>query len=478
MRAVLRGLAVLIMSATLTACGGGGGGSGSSSVKTYAVSGSVAHLSTSGLVLSDGQTTLSVAANATAFTFPTVAQGSSYSVTVATQPANLNCAVTQGAGTIAGANIDNVVVQCATSLTAPIAVGVLPAAATQTTSPRVFIPVAVGNSTTGFNAILDTGSAGVVLNAFKVFPASMVSSSGFIFPSGQASITYNGITVTKIAASRSYGLQSANPTTVTGNLGYAQLTFGTGANVTTAAVPIVFFYQLQNGDGTLATDLSDADNLQDNFIGINPALESVTLNSVTPSDISTVCSGTAPSNCGLVSPLRSVTFVAGVDSGYLLEKVSLQSCAIITAGSCVAQNALMVGLNSSNAQNVTFAALSCTAATDAASASFENCSQVIRGSTISASNDSFIGPVIIDSGAATARISVPSGATFPATLAAGTPVSVTLGSFLYQFTTGTGPASTSVTENAAASDYSNTGIEFFTHSALVVDYASGSEGWR
>lgn len=67
----------------------------------------------------------------------------------------------------------------------------------------VFIPVAmVGNNNVNINAILDTGSAGVVLNALSIFPSSIVTSNGFNFPPGQNSITYNGITVTNVGMSK------------------------------------------------------------------------------------------------------------------------------------------------------------------------------------------------------------------------------------------------------------------------------------
>lgn len=49
----------------------------------------------------------------------------------------------------------------------------------------------------------DTGSAGVTLYAQSIFAASMVTTSGFIFPAGQTSMTYNGITVTNLQGTRS-----------------------------------------------------------------------------------------------------------------------------------------------------------------------------------------------------------------------------------------------------------------------------------
>jgi hypothetical protein len=79
----------------------------------HSVGGTVSGLTASGLVLAMGSETLSVAADATAFAFPTpVADGSTYTVTVKTQPAGLACAVTKGTGTMAAANVSSVVVSC------------------------------------------------------------------------------------------------------------------------------------------------------------------------------------------------------------------------------------------------------------------------------------------------------------------------------------------------------------------------------
>jgi hypothetical protein len=53
----------------------------------YTIGGTISGLTASGLVLADGTQTVSPASGATAFTFPTaVASGSSYAITVKTQP--------------------------------------------------------------------------------------------------------------------------------------------------------------------------------------------------------------------------------------------------------------------------------------------------------------------------------------------------------------------------------------------------------
>jgi subtilisin-like proprotein convertase family protein len=86
---------------------------------TYTVGGNVSGLTGSGLVLSldAGAQTLPVSANGS-FTFPTaLATGTSYTVTVGTQPSTpaQTCTVTTGSGTIGSANVTNVAVACTTN---------------------------------------------------------------------------------------------------------------------------------------------------------------------------------------------------------------------------------------------------------------------------------------------------------------------------------------------------------------------------
>ena len=66
---------------------------------------------------------------------------------------------------------------------------------------------AVGSNSVRMPLAFDTGSAGITLNARAIFPNSMVNSSGFIFAGGGSSLSYNGIIVTALKGTRSYGGQ-------------------------------------------------------------------------------------------------------------------------------------------------------------------------------------------------------------------------------------------------------------------------------
>jgi hypothetical protein len=84
--------------------------------EAYSLGGTVAGLTSPGLVLSDGSNTYSVPVNATNFTMPmVVAYGSSYTMNVQTQPAGLTCTISGGTGTMSASAVTDVGVTCAST---------------------------------------------------------------------------------------------------------------------------------------------------------------------------------------------------------------------------------------------------------------------------------------------------------------------------------------------------------------------------
>jgi hypothetical protein len=130
-------LSACALSVLLAACGGGSGSGGSSAgggTTTYTIGGTISGLTTGGLMLAVGSQTVSPAANATSFTFPTAEpSGTSYAVTVSTQPSGQTCAVSSGSGTVASVNVSSVQVSCAANnMSGTAATGSAIAAATVT----------------------------------------------------------------------------------------------------------------------------------------------------------------------------------------------------------------------------------------------------------------------------------------------------------------------------------------------------------
>jgi hypothetical protein len=112
---VINALAPLLL-AVLMGCGGGGSDSVSTPV-TYSVTGTITGLTGSGLVLASGTSSLPISAAGPQTYATSLATGTSYNVTVTTQPTNPSqtCTVANGSGTVAAANITNVAVTCVTN---------------------------------------------------------------------------------------------------------------------------------------------------------------------------------------------------------------------------------------------------------------------------------------------------------------------------------------------------------------------------
>lgn len=112
--AAMQSLCLIGVALTLADCGGSSNSSSSSTTTTdYTVGGTITGLTMGSVVLANGSSTVTVSANATTWVFPTTfTAGSSYSVTVQTQPAQEQCAVTSnGSGKDTG-DVGNVTVVC------------------------------------------------------------------------------------------------------------------------------------------------------------------------------------------------------------------------------------------------------------------------------------------------------------------------------------------------------------------------------
>ena len=147
------GLTTLLAAMSLAGCGGGGGGSDGSggnggSGTLYAIKVTVSGLDGSGLVLqNNGGDDLSVTANGSV-QFPTsVATGTSYSVTVKTQPTMLTqtCTRSNPSGTVASADVTTITLTCASL-----------------TTPYLFSAGASGNKVTAFSVDSSNGTLNLV----------------------------------------------------------------------------------------------------------------------------------------------------------------------------------------------------------------------------------------------------------------------------------------------------------------------------
>lgn len=164
----------------------------SSGPPTYTVGGIVIGLGTSATVhVLNGTDSVAISANGS-FTFPTaVAGGGNYSVTVGTPTSNQTCAVQNGAGTVASANVTAVVVYCTYNVTT--------ATLDKTyTSVGLAFDVVVSGSTTNYDYVstdtfdgISTISSVVTFNqAGSIYPGISLSEAYAVATPAPAAIPY------------------------------------------------------------------------------------------------------------------------------------------------------------------------------------------------------------------------------------------------------------------------------------------------
>jgi hypothetical protein len=160
------------------------------------------------------------------------------------------------------------------------------------TNKRAFVPITkVGTQTVSYYGIFDTGSTGLTLDADGILPASMITTSGFVF-SGD-SVNVNGITITSKQAVLSYG-DLSNTIKEYGNLAYAPITIGDeNGNITTKRIPFFLYYKVVN-----------------TTTGEQYAVHS--------SDVFGVGPGSGYSGLSIASPLSYFSLTSGLTSGFKL----------------------------------------------------------------------------------------------------------------------------------------------------------------
>jgi 6-phosphogluconolactonase (cycloisomerase 2 family) len=205
----VRAAALLALSgALLAACGGGGGDGGTGPAPNLSVGGTLSGLNGGSVVLrNNGANDLTVNANG-GFTFSNqIANGASYSVTVATNPTNpaQTCTVANGSGT-ASANVSNIAVTCTTN--------------------TYTLGGTVSGLGTGKSLVLSNGTVTLTANANAAFTFASAIPSGTAFnitvstqPVGQTcSVTNGSGTIAAAAVTNVVVACSTNSYTVSGTI--------------------------------------------------------------------------------------------------------------------------------------------------------------------------------------------------------------------------------------------------------------------
>jgi hypothetical protein len=243
--------------------------------QTHAIGGTVSGLAAQGLILGQGADQLAIesSGNSVLFTFPTpVTQGAAYAVSIVQQPRDQICSVSAGSGTVATADIANVVVSCATE-TGQLSIAItglgnnaglklkngsteydVPAGSSSYTLPD---PVPVGAQYNVTASSMPAGLSCTFADAVGVFPSSSVNSAlniGTVSCTAQpfnisGTITGLGNVTGLVLGSSSEQLNiAANATTFAFTQG---VTFGSPWSVTVDTQPAGNTCAISNGAGVV-----------------------------------------------------------------------------------------------------------------------------------------------------------------------------------------------------------------------------------
>jgi hypothetical protein len=307
----------------------------------------------------------------------------------------------------------------------------------------------------------------------------MVGASGFVFPAGKTSLSYNGITVTNVQATRSYG--TVNQTVEHGNLGFAALAFGDSTgSITTETMPVFLFYSVD-----YATGHGYAPPVWQGWFGVATTDGSIDVaDSVEPSGGYEACTPQSAETCYVVSALKYVDYATPVQAGFVLSPTrSFPTCDITTAGDCPAQGILTVGIDSTVSAGFSTSPLTCPPngyVGPAQIAGYPVCQKTIDNVTIAASGESvgsYTSGAIFDTGTAYVYLSTPAGSSFPSSVLVDSTIRVTMPSgFEYSYVAGQGTASTIVA--AGADGNSIIGVQYFTTNFYLLNFTSSEVGWK
>ncbi len=348
--------------------------------------------------------------------------------------------------------------------------------------PRIAVLVSsVGTTPVSMPLLFDTGSAGVTLYAPGLFPASMVTATGFIFPPGETSLSYGGITVTQQQGTRTYG--STHLRAQNGNIGYATLTFGDAdGQLTTTVMPVFLYFSVTD----VATGQPiEVPPFQRGVFGVAATSGTIVIpGSSAPESGYPACAPSTQGTCYVVSPLKYLDYADSVSAGFALSPAAIESCDITTDGNCAPAPILKVGVTAALKSGFSTMSLPCPPigyTGPASIAGYPVCQKIIDEATVMVSGatlGTLTGNVVFDTGTPDMQISTPAGSAFPTTVAVGSSVLITTPSgFGYGYViSASGPLATIV--NADFSGASIVGIGYFTTHSLFIDYVAGTQGWK
>jgi hypothetical protein len=360
------------------------------------------------------------------------------------------------------------------TVSAPLAMNLYAVDGTSNNPARLFIFVtAVGSQNVQMPLAFDTGSSGITLNALAIFPSSIVTSNGFNFGGGESLISYNGITVTPLQGTRTYGGSTGR--TEIGNLGFANVVFGGSSGlVTTQTMPVFFYYAIESNE-TPPQPLTP--QTQDGWFGVNAMPDLVKLGGNTVN--APECTQDVTGSCWVASIFTYLKYASGIDAGFSLNPLRVQACDITSPGDCSPVAALTIGLTSSSATDFNTAMLPCPLPNYSGPATingYSACEAYVPGTTVSLTgspNETFTQSVIFDTGTPDMVLNIPNGKSLPTSVDSfkiATP-----SGFTYSTTNGPDVDAVRVQQSSQGSVI---GLGYFETNFLLINFVTGIQGWK
>lgn len=375
------------------------------------------------------------------------------------------------------AGCGNSEIPAAGPLSQPTVISLYPVDSTPQNPARLYVLIqAVGQQSVRLPLAFDTGSSGITINALSFFPVSVVTPSGFVFPQGSSTMSYQGITVTNQQGTRSYG--GITGRTELGNIGYATVTFGDQHGIlTTNVMPVFLYYAVTEN----ATGAPASPQQQQGWFGVNSRPDLVTIKgSQRPATGYPACQMDTSGSCFVDSVLEHLPYSNGIDAGFALAPAALTSCDITVANSCMAAPMLTVGLTSTLEEGFNETGLTCPPPAYTGPSligEYAACQPGISNSTISSGQQSLSGlSLLFDSGTPDIVINVPMGKTFQQPQAGASVGFTTPSGFVYSMTAGSGVDLVQV--NLGTTAQSVVGLPFFTTNGFFIDFSDNTEGWK
>lgn len=181
---------------------------------------------------------------------------------------------------------------------------------------RLFMPIMkIGSKRVNIKTVFDTGSEGLILDAHSLLPSRMITDNG-IFLNGQNSFFIDGITVTSIKDSASYGMTSGKGRKYFGQIAYSTITIGDqSGNLVTRKMPFLLIYR---GINETTGKAASVDPSVDGIFGVSSSYSS-------NDDI-------ASKRKQIKSPFAYLNYSQGINSGFQLDPLSTSDKSNIYSG--------------------------------------------------------------------------------------------------------------------------------------------------